>query len=222
MTPGKYDRQLVIGLLNGPADALTPRQAEDLDAKQRKAPLASAVVLIPAGADSTGASSAGAEAEAALRRELRGEGEAPLPLSARSRLYLIGHGDWRRQTLSGWNAERIADLLVRAGLTAVRVISVVADELGRDRTGVEPADLHEPPDSFASQLHASLLHRHGIATVVMARVYPTIVVGEGAARGTKRTLDANDASKSGEHHRPHSKLRFSWEDGVQRREWSDD
>ena len=220
MAPAEYDRQLIVGLLTGPADAITPRQAADLAAKQRAAPLPSAVVLIAAGAAAT--DKPAVTGEAALRQALCGEGEVPLPVSGRSRLYLVGHGDWRLQTLSGWTAERTADLLARSGLTAVRVISLVADELGRDHGSTSASDLREPPDSFAARLHAALLHRHGIETVLMARVYPTIVVGEEPARGTKRTLDADDDAGDGVHHRPHSKLRFSWRDGMQRREWSEE
>jgi len=208
MATGKYDRQLIVALLDGPTDTITPQQAEDLNAKQRKAPVPSEAVVL--GAD-----------DAALRRAMRGEGEVPLPVSARSRLYLLGRGDWRRQTLSGWSAERVADLLVRCGLTAARVISVVADELGRDSGSDTAGDLREPPDSFAARLHAALARSHGIETELLARVYPTAVVGETPARGTKRTLDADDAAAGGMHQRPHSKLRFSWRNGLQQRDWSD-
>jgi len=211
MVAGKYDRQLIVGLLDGATDAITTRQAEDLDAKQRKAPLPSETVILGAAGD-----------DAPLRRALRGEGDVRLPVSARSRVYLVGHGDWRRQTLSGSTAEQVADLLSRCGLTAARVISVVADELGRDAGSNDAADLREPPDSFASRLHATLAQTHGIETELLARVYPTAVVGEGPARGTKRTLDAAGDAASGVHHRPRSKLRFSWHNGAQRRAWSDE
>ena len=215
MAADKYDRQLVVALLDGPGDTITPQQAANLNAKQREAPVPSEAVVLGAGA-------AAAADDAALRRAIHGEGEVPLPVSARSRLYLLGRGDWRRQMLSGWTAEQVADLLARCGLTAARVVSVVADELGRDSASVAAGDLREPPDSFAARLHASLARSHGIETELLARVYPTAVVGEGPARGTKRTLDVADAAAGGVHHRPRSKLRFTWRDGLQRRDWSDE
>jgi hypothetical protein len=219
MALGKYDRQLIVALLDGPADAITAQQAEDLNAKQRKTPVPSEVVALGAGAAAAGPGATGADA--ALRSAMRGAGEVPLPVSARSRVYLAGRGDWPRQTLSGWTAEQVADLLVRCGLTAARVVSVVADELGRDRGSAAAGDLREPPDSFASRLHAVLSQSHGIETELLARVYPTAVVGAGPARGTKRTLSAADTAADGVHRRPHSKLRFTWRNGLQRREWSD-
>jgi hypothetical protein len=213
MARSEYDRQLIVGLLQGPADAVTTRQAADLDAKRRDEPLPSEVVLVSSRA-----------VPASLRQALRGELTVPQPVSGRSRLYLVGHGDWHARTLSGWSAAEIADLLARAGMPPVHVVSVVADELGRDLASTRATDLREPPDSFAAQLHATLRERHGIETVLMARVYRTVVVGAADtphARGTKLTLATDEAAAGPAHHRPRSKLRFFWRDGAQQREWSD-
>src|SRR5262245_53000355 len=116
MEVGKYDRQLIVALLDGPADEATARAAGDLNAKQRKAPLPSEVVRLVAGAAAAGHGSN--SDEAALRWAMRGEGAVAMPVSARSRVYLLGRGDWQRQALSGWTAEQAAGLLARCGLDA--------------------------------------------------------------------------------------------------------
>lgn len=219
----KYDRQLIVGLLEDAADAVTVQQSTDLDAKDRDEPLPSEVVFVPPNSAMHSASPDDA-CLIILRQALRGKLQVPQRVSSQSRLYLVGRGDWRARTLSGWTAAQTAALLGQAGTPAVRVISVVADELGRDLAGAHATDLREPADSFAAQLHAALREHHGIETVLLARVYRTSVVGASEApraRGTKLTLAMDETVPDEAHHRPHSKLRFSWRDGAQQREWSD-
>jgi hypothetical protein len=223
MPRDKYDRQLIVGLLDDTADAVTAQQATDLDAKHRDEQLPSEVVLVPphTAVHSASPDDAG---PITLRQALRGELQVPQPVSRQSRLYLVGRGDWRARTLSEWTAAQTANLLGQAGMPPVRVISVVADELGRDLGSTHATDLREPADSFAAQLHAALREHHGIETVLLARVYRTLVVGASKAphaRGTKLTLAAGETAPDEAHHRPHSKLRFYWRDGAQQREWSD-
>ncbi|HLZ98774.1 MAG TPA: hypothetical protein VKP66_12625 [Steroidobacteraceae bacterium] len=217
----KYDRQLIVGLLQDAADAVTVQQSTDLDAKHRDEPLPSEVVFVP---PNTAHGASPDDACPTLRQALRGELQVPQCVSRQSRLYLVGRGDWRARTLSGWTAAQTAALLGQAGTPAVRVISVVADELGRDLASTHATDLREPADSFAAQLHAALREHHGIETVLLARVYRTLVVGASEApraRGTKLSVTVDETVPDEAHHRPHSKLRFFWKDGTQRREWSD-
>ncbi len=216
MPKNDHDRQLVVGLLADAADTATLQQATDLDAKPRAERLPTELVVLP-----PSGAAGGDEALHELGRALRGEREVPLPMSARSRLYLVGRGDWRRQTLSGRSAADVAGLLGRAGLSALRAVSVVADELGRDRSSAAPDDLRDPADSFASRLHAVLRERLGLETVLQARVYPVVVAAAtGSQSGPERGRKLTVADGLPMHHRPRSKLRFVWRDGVQRREWA--
>ncbi|HVS40413.1 MAG TPA: hypothetical protein VMS17_32950 [Gemmataceae bacterium] len=211
-TMGRYDRQLLIQFATGEnADAEMLESARDLLAKGEAKGTPSSLVAIPA----RPLSRSGAPPwQAQLARELH-------LLTALSRLYLAGQGDWRRQTISGWDAAAAADLLAASGLPAVKTISIVADEAGRDVGAAEGAYVSEIPNSFASHLHRRLKDVHGIAVEVQARVYPVRIVAEVSAgrRGRKETCDPAQGDWANK--RPHSKLRFSWIDGRQVRTWVD-
>lgn len=180
-----YDRQLIVH------DEHTESQAIALNAKAHAEGLRSQAVRWD-----------GSEVSSALRS-----------LTGQSRLYLAGRSDWRAATLAGASPEQTADGLAAAQLSAVKLVSIVADELGRDSDSTDAERISEKMDSFAARFHARLKH-HGILTTVNARVYRTAVE---EAEGRKVTVDdSGDAA----HHRTHSKLRFYWEGDQQKREWA--
>jgi hypothetical protein len=200
----KYDRQLVVVLLAGnDRDTTSRRAANDLAAKAAGKGLTTARADVPAGGP----------VPSATADELR-------HLSARSRLYLVGVGDRSALAVSGWGPEAAADLLAAAGLTAVGVVSLVADEAGRD-VGWEPGmPLVGPGDSFAARFHRRLGEQNGVRVDVLARVFPVEVIGQecGPDRGRKQTRGPDGTSVS---HRAESKVRFTWADGTQVRAWVD-
>jgi hypothetical protein len=227
--PSGYDRQLIVSLLDGGGDDEIAARAGALDAKARGKGLGTEVVAVGPGPGPGEAFDAGGVDE--LGRAILGRRSVPAPLTRASRVYLVGRGDWRARTLAGHDADAVADLLAGRGLPAVKVISLVADELGRDPGTGDDEPISDAMDSFAAEFHRRLKERHGIEAVVQARVYPTRVVGvdvepSGDARpndvGRKLTLAPGEGGPDvqGVHRRPRSKLRFSWEGGIQVREWS--
>jgi hypothetical protein len=144
----------------------------------------------------------------------------------------MGNGDWQHKKLSGWLPEEVADLLGQAGTPSVRVISIVADSLGRGTADPARSGPKECMDSFAALFHRQLKESWQIRTVVHARVVKVAVVLPVADRSTSdgepaygrkvtvlegETLE--ETLRQG-HHRPHTKVRFGWEDDVQRAEWA--
>jgi hypothetical protein len=194
----KYDRQLIVAFLEGDGQASTLDQAESLNQKQRAEPLDTEIVTVRSGAGVE-------DLQAALAR-----------LSTHSRLYLVGSGDWRQRTLSGWLPEDVADLLGQQRMPAVKVISIVADSLGRG------AD-DDLMDSFAALFHRRLKEAWQIRTVVRARVLKVTVISDELARGRKVTAFEEESpgeALSHEHHRPHSKVKLDWDGETQRAEWA--
>jgi hypothetical protein len=213
----KYDRQLLILFHDGGGDADLKESGRDLLAKIREHPLESAFVEVPpllslAVCEDGTPDGPDAPWFVALRTELG-------KLTRQSRLYLQGKGDWRRQTVGDWGGKAAADLLAGAGLSAVKVISIIAGEAGRDREETTESRTAEPPDSFASWFHRRLKEGHGIEVDVLARVFKVAVLPEasGSNRGRKVTYEGDGASAL--RHRPESKLRFTWADGRQVRSW---
>lgn len=194
----KYDRQLIVAFLEGDRHDSTLEQAESLNQKQRAEPLDTEIVTVRSGAGVE-------DVQSALNR-----------LSAESRLYLVGSGDWRQRTLSGWLPEEVADLLGQQRMPAVKVISIVADSLGRSAD-----DGHM--DSFAASFHRRLKEVWQIRTVVHARLLKVTVISDELARGRKMTSFEEETpgeTLSHEHHRPHSKVKLVWDGETQQAEWA--
>jgi len=80
MPRGKYDRQLIVGLLEDAADAVTVQQSTDLDAKDRDESLPSEVVFVPPNSAMRSASPDDA-CPITLRQALRGELQVPQRVS---------------------------------------------------------------------------------------------------------------------------------------------
>ena len=217
----RYDRQLIIALVGQAADAATLDQAQALDGKRRDPVLPSEVVALRPGPP------ADAGDVDALRLALAGRRRVPLPVSARSRLYLIGEGSAAARTLGGWSPAALAAQLAAAGLRELAVISIVGDGAGRDPDRGDAAQTDADAVSFASLLHRVLREAHGVVTTVNARVgavqvltQATRVGGATLAAGRKLTA-AQPGGVATEHHAPQSKLRIRWDRDRQLREWSD-
>lgn len=83
-------------------------------------------------------------------------------------------------------------------------------------------------DSFASKFHKRLKEKHKIETIVYARISS---VGFGSQAfdtdaadrwGRKVTMNQDDqfGEWDGDYHRQHSKLKFYWDNGKQKRDWA--
>jgi len=155
---------LIVALVGQAADADTLDQERALDGRRRQPVLLSEALALRL------APSAGPLADAggvdALRLALAGRRQVQLPLSARSRLYLVGEGNASARTLGGWPPAALAAQLAAAGLRAPAVISIVGDGAGRDPDREDAAQTDVDAVSFASLLHRALREEHGIVTTV--------------------------------------------------------
>lgn len=222
-TPGaeaKYDRQLIVALLDGRNDAVIVAQAEALNGKQRTTALLSEVVSVRR----TAAGGADAQDIEALRAALAGKQRVALPVRARSRLYLVGEGDAAQRLLAGWPSSTVAALLADAGLRDLGLISIVADGAGRDPDRGDAAQIEPQSTSFASLLHRALRDKHGITTTVNARVGAVKVVtgpmSPGGVESGRKLTSPQPGVDADTHHAPRSKLRLRWDGDGQVSEWS--
>ncbi len=135
-----------------------------------------------------------------------------------SRIYLIGHGSWKSQTVGGFSPELWANTLVDSGMPKeVAVISITACNAGRDLGSSNEIRVTDVPNSFASRFHAQLVARRNTSRVY-ARSY-TMRIRSGTdgsyATGQKTSSDGT----AHVHHRPNSKILFYWENGQQHRKF---
>ena len=218
-----YDRQLIVVLAGGADDAALIEQAEALNRKRRDPPLPSEVVVARSGARSLPSDTGEIDA---LRSALAGQRRVPLPVTGRSRLYLIGAGDASRRTLGGRTGAAVAAMLAEAGLRELGLLSIVGDGAGRDPDRSDAGQADALATSFASLLHLALRENHGIRTTVHARVGAVRVLTEptstaaGVITAGRKLTAAQPGGVPGEHHAPRSKLRIRWEKDRQIREWT--
>lgn len=147
---------------------------------------------------------------AAKRKAL---GEALGELTEKSRLYIIGHGNWKTQTVGEVGPVKWADTLYLNGLEKVAVISLVSCNAGRDLGSAADVRINNSANSFASEFHKQL-GELGLKTVVHARVYKAAVLESGADTGRKVT-EQKDVQI---HQRPNSKVKFWWAGDTQKRD----
>ncbi|MBC7844004.1 MAG: hypothetical protein H7099_16910 [Gemmatimonadaceae bacterium] len=144
-----------------------------------------------------------------------------------SRLYILGHGDWKSQTVGGLNAEIWATRLIKCGLVvAPKIISIVGCNAGRDLKAEISCRVAQSLNSFASQLHLKLKDPGGLETMLFARPYTIRAHYERGKEGkTTHRYDGNAPKpvlekKDGElPHGEQRKLCFCWVDGQQARKW---
>lgn len=135
-------------------------------------------------------------------------------LTNQSRIYMIGHGNWQAQTLGGDTAQTWANTFIACGMPQVKLVSITGCQAGRDFGSTDQLRVTEDANSFASQFH-QLLGAAGVRISVYARAYKVRIRSGGAegTRGSKFT--------EGAHHRPNSKILFTWQGGSQVRRWVD-
>jgi hypothetical protein len=148
-------------------------------------------------------------------------------LSPNSRVYLQGHGNWMMQHLASYTADQVAGLLISCGLPAVKLISILGCQCGRDLGTADNARIGDSMNSFGSKFHKALNDKGGLRVNVYARIFnvgigtPQDEPGWKVLHGRKATTAA-DKFVGGEFcagmHRPNSKLLFFWSpDGRQYR-----
>jgi hypothetical protein len=148
-------------------------------------------------------------------------------LSPKSRVYLQGHGSWMMQHLASYTADQVAGLLISCGLPAVKVISILGCQCGRDLGTSDEVRVGASMDSFGSKFHKALYDKGGVRVIVYARIFnvgiatPEDQPGWKVLHGRKATTAADkfvDLEFSAGMHRPNSKLMFVWSpDGRQLR-----
>jgi hypothetical protein len=143
-------------------------------------------------------------------------------LTKNSRLYLRGHGNWQAQTVGGVDAQRWARTLLNEGLRDVQVISICACQAGRDLGSADTGRLMHSADSFAAKFHRHLRDMANLEVALYARVYNVIVrAGTGGFSVGEKTTGQQALGIASTPDRAKSKLRFSWVNGRQIREWVD-
>lgn len=224
--PDGYDRQLIVALPGDADDDATVAQADALDHKRRQTSLPSEMVTVRRGVAHDRQADAGDIEE--LARALAGQRRVPLPVTGRSRLYLVGVGNVVERTLSGWSPAELAALLTGAGLRELDLISIVGDGAGRDPDRDDDAQTDPDATSFASVLHRVLRDEHGIVTSVNARVGAVRVVtsttesrsGAAVIASGRKLTAPRPGEVASEHHASRSKLHMRWDGDRQVREWS--
>ena len=206
----KYDRQLVVALLDGADDHPFMEQAVALDAKHRDPPLPSEWVSLR-----LGLSSADAAGVRALQDAIAGRRQVQSPVTRRSRLYVVGRSDANALTLGGWSSSGVAGLLVLGGLRELALLSIVGDGAGLDPQHDQAGQTDADAVSFASELHRLLRVVHGVETFVNARVGAVRVRADGR-KLTAMQIDEQPAR----HKAAQSKIGIRWVGDEQHREWS--
>jgi hypothetical protein len=142
-------------------------------------------------------------------------------LTASSRIYLTGHGDWQSQTLGDASAEMVAKLLGDFNLPDNIRISVMGCELARDLSSPGYGLIGNSVDSFASNLHRLLHENFGLKAIVFARVQEGGTETKGENRGRKGAwLGPEDSGLPFEFKVEKSKVCYWWEGDQQRRGWA--
>ncbi len=213
----KYPSQLIVQFLSGSGDHTITRGSQAINTHGKELGISSSIVTILKSSNvfRTFSKASASDLEQAMQR-----------LSALSRVYLRGHGDWGSQKIGDWGPHNVADLLADSGMPQVRVVSVTGCELGRDRGTANNARIGNSINSFASKFHRRLGEKHGIYTVVYARAFRVGVgnseeeAGQPALWGKKFTFNQNDdwEDHTSGHDRANSKVKFYWQGGQQCRD----
>jgi hypothetical protein len=137
-------------------------------------------------------------------------------LTAKSRLYIRGHGDWQNQRVGGLSGKFLADLL-RDDLPDDLLISITSCQAGRDKGSAATHRVMCSIDSFAAEFHKRLNEPKRQCKV---RVYARVFTVKVSKAGRKLTTDAaGDFGKVP--HRARSKILFYWSAENQMRKWVD-
>jgi len=214
-----YDRQVIAQFLCGdPGDKLIRDNAEAINDYAKRRGLKSHRFTVPISGQSQTLND---------KRWTRGADECA-KLTAESRVYMQGHGDWKQQKLGDWGPVESADLLVALGMKAAKVISILGCSLGSDRTAPDNVRVLNSADSYASRFHKALKTRHGIETVVYARIWDVVPIGPLAKQVLgledewlgRKTQNVDNIDGNFVHRAGNTKIRFFWRGNSQGREWA--
>lgn len=203
----KYDRQLCIGLLTGAGDDVVQAGLSGLGTKfdglvYTEAGQNSESVMVRLGEFDQQDGEAGfmeADVEE-LAKAVKGQREVKKPLTAASRVYLSGHGNWASTRLGSWSAIAVANLLACCKLPSELLVSVlgcysaghhaeIEAEINKSFfAGVKDLINDTGLNSFAHNLHLALAANHDIYIRLRARCACVYV---GNFKGRKLTTDIN-------------------------------
>jgi hypothetical protein len=208
----KPDRQLIIQFLTGVGDGQVWQDTNALEWRAAVRGVKSHTVTMRAGGMS----------RRARKTAWSLFGRKVPKLTASSRIYLNGHGDWQSQTLGHASAEEVADLLGNLNLPDDILISVIGCELARDLSSPGYGLIGNSVDSFASNLHRLLAEKFDLEAFVFARVQESgTEVGTVEARGRKGVwLGPEDSGLPYEFKLEKSKVCYWWDGYQQRRGWA--
>jgi hypothetical protein len=209
----KPDRQLIVQCLTGTGDSIIRTITNQLEKRAEGKGVKSHTLTFHQGDEEETTRNV----ELWMRKATK--------LTAQSRIYLNGHGDWRNQTIGGMFAGEAALFLGMARVPNGIVISITGCEMARDLSSPNYGAIGNSVDSFASNLHRRLKEEHGVETIVFARVAKTMTGTKGTTEGVKITYDADPDSWPGHlrppvtYHGERTKVCFWWKDGKQARGW---
>jgi|GEM_PF-6759781 len=141
-------------------------------------------------------------------------------LEANDRIYLIGHGNWRQQTIGGCGVRSVAKIFSQWNLPQYILISILGCSLARDDDSEGYGLLAHSIDSFASNLHKRLKDKYKIRTIVYARVQHVGMSGteQVGRKGVYLKKTHVEKGKIAYRH-DRSKVRFWWKGDLQMRAW---
>jgi hypothetical protein len=227
----KYDRQLILQLQ---PDGTITSGSDLLDQKAASSGLTSCIFSVPEGPQAIAQNT-----KNLLANEIN-------KLTAWSRLYIRGHGDYINQQLGDWGPVEAADLLVDAGLKTIKLISITGCCMAWDSgTAQHTVRVKNSADSFASKFHRRL-HKYGIDVELVARTKAVRIAGQELIKGYKSTHLVrhryNGAAKTAgkftdgtyideeknitvnksnvRYKDPFSKVKFYYSGNVQKRAWA--
>lgn len=139
-------------------------------------------------------------------------------LTAKSRLYIVGHGVEDGKKVAGLTGEEMAAEIVEVGGLSAQVglISLACCYAGKEATGFMAGLRNLVNPSFARSFHKSLGETHKIYTVVHARPLAVTIGGtpktpQKAIEGRKfGVVDPNDLKKGVKYKEPGSKYKYEW------------
>lgn len=234
----KYDRQLCVSLLNGCGDLYVRQSAIRMSdvfgsgTRKGQSPIAEVGLgeWKPSPDCDTGFDGGDVDI---LRLEMAGStppvksvARTP-PLSAKSRVYLLGHGNWASTRLGSWDAEAVAGLLAKCNLPSGCLVSVLGCRSGGD-PGVDWSTsigsvigLSERSiASFAGSLHFLLNDTYGIKVKLRARCALVHVTATGQKMTSRLDLTEDEFDKlEGDANFTHSTLGTKSKQAGSKYEW---
>jgi hypothetical protein len=216
------DRQLLVAFLTGRGDAAVVDNAEALQEK----------FLLSQGSNYVKGSTDRILFDANAAPEWNWDALEKLraalgKLTRWSRVYIVGHGDWRSQCVGDYDGKLVAHLLWNCGMPQIDHITVAACSAARttadDGTGSTAGSAREgsvrnSSESFTANLHYYLGKSHKLKLPVYGYTFSlsTYKVGD---KDAGRKLTTPDSAQVGAHRLPHSKKKYYWKGSKQMWEW---